>query len=91
MSILKRFVSAIAGSKKAVATVAGALFTLLAPVARRYGVEITEEQVLEVLGLIGAYVIGQGVADHGKEAAKIAAPAIAAASTKGVTSGEVES
>ena len=79
MSLLKRFLSAIAGSKKAVATVGGVLFTLLAPVARHFGVEISEEQVLQVLGLVAAYVVGQGISDHGKAAAQIDAAADAAA------------
>lgn len=74
MSLIKRFVGAIVGSKKAVAATSGVLFALLAPVARRVGLDISQDQVLQVLGLLAVYIGGQSVADHGKEAAKIAAP-----------------
>ena len=75
MSLIKRFVGAIVGSKKAVATIANVLFVLVvAPVANRFGLGITQDQVLTVVGIGAAYVVGQGWADTGKEAAKIAGP-----------------
>ena len=82
MQLLKRFLAAIAGSKKAVAVVAGILFTLLAPVARKLGLSITEDQVLYVLGLLAVYIGGQAVSDQGKEAAKVHASTLAAAQAK---------
>ena len=82
MQLLKRFLAAIAGSKKATATVANILFVLTVPLWRRLGWDITQEEVLTVVGIGLGYVIGQGVADRGKEAAKIAAPAVAAAAVK---------
>ena len=80
MSLVKRFLVALAGSKKAVATVAGILFTLaVRPIANKVGADITEADTLKVLGLLAAYVIGQGWADTNKEAAKITAAAAAPA------------
>jgi len=54
-------------SKKALATIAGVLVIALAP---RLG--LNPEQITAILALIGTYVIGQGVADHGKEQVKAA-------------------
>ena len=84
MQLLKRFLAAIAGSKKAVATVAGVLFTLaVRPVANWLGADITEADTLKVLGLLAGYLIAQGWADSGKEAAKIAAAPVAAPAKSG--------
>lgn len=77
MSLIKRFLGAIAGSKKAVATVAGVLFTLVVrPLAGWAGLDITEEQTAYVLGTLAVYVLGQGWSDAGKEAAQITAASI---------------
>jgi hypothetical protein len=35
------------------------------------GLDLDNELVLAILGLVGTYVIGQGIADNGKEAAKL--------------------
>lgn len=80
MSIILRFLAAIAGSKKATATVATVVFLFLAPLLTRIGVTVTADEVEKVIALVIAYVVGQGIADHGKEAAKVAmAPAPTAA------------
>ena len=34
-----------------------------------------EEETKMIVGLVAAYVLGQGIADNGKEAAKVAPPA----------------
>ena len=81
MQLLKRFLAAIAGSKKATVTVANMLFVVTVPLWRRLGWDITQEEVLTVVGIGMGYVLAQGWADTGKEAAKVAAPAIAAATT----------
>ena len=57
------------GSKKFLALLAGLVAVLL----KAFGVPIGEEALLPVLGLIATYIVGQGVADNGKEAAKVAA------------------
>lgn len=79
MSIVIRFLSAIAGSKKATAAVATVVFLFLAPVLTRIGLTVTAEEVEKVIAVVIAYLIGQGIADHGKGAvlasATMAAPA----------------
>jgi len=55
-------------SKKFLATVIGALV-----VAVGQALGLSEDQSLKISGMIIAYVVGQGVADHGKETAKIQA------------------
>ena len=63
---MKEALAAILGSKKALATIAGLITTAL----MRFGFDVPREDVMAFVGLIGAYVVGQGVADHGKERAK---------------------
>ena len=53
-------------SKKAVATLVGILVVMLTQYLK-----IPEEMATTIAGLIVAYVVGQGIADHGKEAEKI--------------------
>jgi len=65
--VVKEFLT----SKKFIAAVAGILLTLLA----KLHFEIPESTVQELVGLIIAYLISQGWADRGKEAAKIQATA----------------
>ncbi len=52
-------------SKKFIATILGLALTIFAP-----QLELTEEQQLQIAGVVAAYVVGQGLADHGKEAEK---------------------
>lgn len=54
-------------SKKFLVSLSGVLFVLLNQVA---GLNIPETTLAEVVGLMAAYVIGQGFADKGKEAIK---------------------
>lgn len=53
-------------SKKMWMTILGVALALF---GERAG--LTPDQVLQGAGLLGVYVVGQGVADHGKEAEKI--------------------
>lgn len=62
-------------SKKALATIAGVLLAL----TNRIGLHIDPDQLNLALGLIGAYVLGQGIADHGKAAAEVNANALVTA------------
>lgn len=71
MNWIKKLVAAIAGSKKAVATLAGVVLALLAPLARKVGWELTPSEVEWALLLLASFVVGQGIADVGKERAKI--------------------
>ena len=52
-------------SKKAQAVFMGVVAVLL-----KDGLGLSPEDVTMILGLIATYVLGQGIADHGKEAAK---------------------
>ena len=54
-------------SKKAIATMVG----LLVPISQKLGLEIPPDTLTAIVGLIAAYVVGQGVADHGKEREKV--------------------
>lgn len=74
-NILVRFVNAILGSKKAVAAIATVIFTFLAPKLADLGITISEAELEKVIGIAIAYLVGQGIADSGKEAAKIKAAA----------------
>lgn len=62
-----KLLAEILTSKKALATVAG----LIVAGAAKYGLGLEESTVIEILAAVAAYVIGQGIADNGKEAAKI--------------------
>jgi hypothetical protein len=55
-------------SKKFIASFAGMLFVILNQVS---GVPVPEDTVLQVVGLLAAYILGQGIADKGKEEARI--------------------
>ena len=54
-------------SKKAIAAIVGVIVVL----AGHFGLELPSESVAEIVGLIIAYVLGQGLADIGKEADRI--------------------
>tara|TARA_R110002153_G_scaffold9324_3_gene38610 strand:+ start:1284 stop:1475 length:192 start_codon:yes stop_codon:yes gene_type:complete len=53
------------GSKKFIAALGSGLFVLLNEVL---ALGITEETINQLIGLAVAYVLGQGIADFGKEA-----------------------
>lgn len=55
-------------SKKFLVSLSGVLFVLL---NKTLGLAVPEETVLQVVGLLAAYVVGQGFADKGKEEAKV--------------------
>lgn len=53
------------GSKKFTAMVIGIIATFL---STRFGLD--ESSTKEIVALVVSYIIGQGIADHGKEAVK---------------------
>jgi len=59
--LIKMLIEA-ATSKKAIATIVG----LIAVWLGKKGLALTPEQQQQIVALIMAYVLGQGVADHGK-------------------------
>lgn len=62
-------IKALLGSKKFLVMLAGIIVAVLAKV----GVPLDPDLVNQVVGLAAAYIVGQGIADHGKEAAKVGA------------------
>src|SRR4029078_13260730 len=62
------------GSTKVLMTVAGLIVAFLA----KRGFNVSDEIVLAILGFFASAVLGQGMADKGKEAAKIDAVAASA-------------
>lgn len=71
LAALRLTVVALLGSKKFVM----AMLTMVAALAAKYGLGFDPAQALAFLSPLIAAIIGQGVADHGKEAAKIMAGA----------------
>lgn len=63
MAILIQFLT----SKKAIALIVGLLIML----ADSAGLSLPEEDLTNIVQMIMAYIVGQGIADAGKEAAKI--------------------
>ena len=63
---LKEMLVVLLTSKKAQAALAG----MVVAIALRLGINVDVETVLTIISPIIAYIIGQGIADAGKEAAK---------------------
>ncbi len=57
----------MASSKKFIAMVGGLATVLVAKV----GLDVPNETVMEMTGIVMCYLVGQGIADNGKEAAKV--------------------
>ena len=74
MTGFKNALKGIFSSKKALALIAGGIVALTA----KFGWNVSNEVVMTILGFVGTYIIGQGIADNGKEAAKVTADADAA-------------
>ena len=72
---MKEALLGLFGSKKALMALGGSAAATLVTIAGKYGVMLdpagAEKLVLVILGIVSAYVLGQGIADRGKEAAKI--------------------
>ena len=54
-------------SKKALTAMAAVIVGL----AAKLGLDISTDELLPILSPLMAYIVGQGIADHGKERAKI--------------------
>lgn len=57
----------LASSKKFLSLVVGVVVFILS----RFGIGVGEEQLLPLVGLIASFIVGQGIADNGKEATKL--------------------
>jgi len=82
---MKEALAGLFSSKKALAAMAGTVASTLVMVAAKHGYGLdpaaAEKLVQVILGIVAAYVVGQGVADWGKEGAKVQAAAMEAAMT----------
>ena len=76
MAALKSTLLEILGSKKALVLIA----TAGASLAARLGWHVTEADLEPYLIIVSGYLVGQGIADHGKEAATVTAAASKAVS-----------
>lgn len=77
MSSFLQMIGEMLTSKKFVAMIVGLIVTLLA----KWKINIDPQVIYSLVGLIIAYIVGQGWADSGKEAAKIEAVSNASLST----------
>jgi uncharacterized protein YpuA (DUF1002 family) len=59
-----KIVADIVTSKKALAAIAGVVIAA----TNRYGLQLPEEAVNQIIAAVIAYVVGQGLADFGKNA-----------------------
>ena len=60
-------VKGILSSRKALAMIVGVVASLVAKI----GWDISSEELLTLVSPVIAYILAQGVADHGKEAKKV--------------------
>ncbi len=66
---MKEMLKALIGSKKFMT----ALVSCLVGLAAKVGLELSPDEITAILSPALAYIVGQGVADHGKERAKVEA------------------
>lgn len=67
-------IRALLSSKKFIAAIIGVIIALGA----RYGMNLDADVVREVVIILVAYIVAQGISDHGKDAARITAVAASA-------------
>lgn len=79
MSSFVKMIGEMMTSKKFIAMVAGFIVAVLA----KWKLNIDPETIQYLIGLVIAYIVGQGWADSGKEAAKI--EAVSASSLSGAS------
>lgn len=60
-------------SKKFVACAIGMVAIVASILLNKIHVDIPDDKIAEFVGVLVAYIVGQGIADNGKEAAKVAA------------------
>lgn len=61
---VKRTVKSMLLSKKFIMAVMGIVVVVLG----HFGIDLNEDQIQMIVGLVMTYIIGQGIADAGKEA-----------------------
>jgi hypothetical protein len=85
MSVIWLTVKEFLTSKKFIVAVAGVLIAT----AGKYGLNLDADSVQNIVYVVVAYLIGQGWADSGKEAAKVAGT-VELATTDGVPTGDAD-
>ena len=66
---MKEMLKSLIGSKKFMT----ALVSCLVGLGAKVGLELSPDEITAILSPALAYIVGQGVADHGKERAKVEA------------------
>lgn len=64
---MRKALADLCRSKKALTALAGTLVAL----AAKLGWDVSPDELMPILSPLMAYIVGQGIADHGKERAKI--------------------
>lgn len=77
-----RLVKTLLQSRKFIAMIVGFIVIVAAKV---FKVDVDPLMVAEIVALISLYILGQGIADNGKEAAKINAVSANAGTTTGAS------
>jgi len=67
-------VKQLLSSKKALACIVGLVAVVLSMLLGKLGVSIPEDRIEEMVALLCAYVLGQGISDFGKGAKQVDAP-----------------
>jgi hypothetical protein len=71
ISFFKSLFGFVANNKKASALIVSGAVIAAKAVGKKAGFDVPEDTVKEVLFAASTYIVGQGIADHGKEAAKV--------------------
>ncbi len=81
------------GSKKAIAWLATVLLVIGNKIVGHFGYELDAQQVALLVGSAAAYIVGQGLQDHGESAAAVNAESIKGLDTTppGIVTGTVHS
>jgi hypothetical protein len=72
---VKQAIAEFLSSKKALAYLSLGVVVIGNKLVGHFGYELDASQVALIVGAGAAYIVGQGLADHGKEAAAISAKA----------------
>jgi len=78
-------ITSLLGSKKFIAMLCGLIGLLILKV---FKVSVDPQTVAEIVGLVASFIVGQGIADNGKDAAKV--NAIASLAVPGTSGRAVE-
>lgn len=84
-------ISDLLNQKKFVVALVALLVQFLAQLAEQFGFEVDQTQLTMAMGSLYAYIIAQGIADHGKSAQQIGTEAYVKeqATTRNQASGEI--